>query len=92
MNLPPEFRNVGAGVNKIMKDLVLRENVLFRSGELALTRSPVAIGSPKTIVNLEITKDPDWSSECALVHIPFPNTSDVYDPSSPEREIGSIRF
>jgi len=66
MNLPPEFRNVGAGVNKIMKDLVL--------------------------VNLEITKDPDWSSESALVHIPFPNTSDVYDISSPGTRdwIGSV--
>lgn len=82
MHLPPEFRDVGASVNQIMKEPVLRENVLFRSGELALTRNPASIGAPKTIVNLEITEDPDWASESTLIHLPFPNTSDVYDLSS----------
>lgn len=82
MYLPPEFRDVGASVNQIMRDLILREKVFYRSGELTLIRNPVAIGSPKTIVNLEVTEDPDWVSKSMHVHIPFPNTSDVYDLSS----------
>jgi len=80
--LTPNLRDVGKEVNRIAKSDLLREGVLFRSGELALVRSLDEIGSPRTIINLETARDPEWNQGEVHFHFPIPDSTEVYDTSS----------
>ncbi|MCB1087167.1 MAG: tyrosine-protein phosphatase [Verrucomicrobiae bacterium] len=82
--LPPSFRDVGATVNRLCGHELMMETLLYRSGEILLVESLSLIGNPKTIVNLEEGRDRTWGEGEIGIHLPFPNTSEVYDPSSPD--------
>lgn len=82
MHASPGFRDVGASVNRIANATVMKEGALYRSGELSLVRRLAEVGSPKTIINLELSEDRGWNEGEVLIHLPIPDTGDVYDAAS----------
>ena len=78
----PDFLDVGAIVNRLADATLMKEGVLYRSGELVLVRSLAEVGGPRTIINLELSEDRGWSEGEVLIHLPIPDTGDVYDAAS----------
>jgi len=51
------LRDVGPGINKLLGSTVLKENTLFRSGELSQVKCPDELPNINTILNLRRTPD-----------------------------------
>ena len=83
----PNLRDIGQAVNRLATHVILREGVLFRSGELVFVRSLDQIGGPRTILNLETTEDPEWHEGEMRIHRPIPDTAEVYEVNSRETAV-----
>lgn len=76
------FRDVGESINVLAGSYLLPEGRLLRGGAIQDIDSLDAIGSPRSILNLQATADPVWEF-VVMVHCPAPSRGeDVYDARS----------
>lgn len=75
--LVSNFRDVGESINVLAGTALLREQILYRGGELGLVDEVGSIGGSATIINLRKATDPAFEG-AENWHFPAPNSQDVY--------------
>lgn len=75
----PNFRDVGAWINVILDQDVMREGVLFRGGKIELVSDPCWTGHARSIVNLRRGDDTSGTFGADYWHFPTTRDTEVYD-------------